>query len=197
MKLSLKVLTAGKTCGQIMPINSTQFLIGRDPKCNLRPASASISKLHCALLIKAGKVYLKDFSSTNGTFIDDQPIQGVVVLQNHNILRLGPLTFEVLLEAPAHAAEARPEISPAGDDSAADLLLAEDEESPAEAPQESAPDDEAGVPGGSTVLDVPALDDADQKDEGEADKPKAPPEPSSTRKHRALINLYRQQRKKK
>ena len=43
MKLSLVVVTAGKAAGQSIPIPSAQFIIGRDPQCNLRPASAMIS----------------------------------------------------------------------------------------------------------------------------------------------------------
>ena len=41
MKLSLVVLTAGKQEGKVLPIGLQQFLIGRDPQCHLRPASAA------------------------------------------------------------------------------------------------------------------------------------------------------------
>ena len=47
MKLSLLVLTPGKMEGKSIPITIPQFVIGRDPQCNLRPASALISKRHC------------------------------------------------------------------------------------------------------------------------------------------------------
>ena len=76
MKISLVVMTAGKSKGQTIPINLPQFIIGRDPQCNLRPASAVISKRHCAVLIKDGKVFVRDFDSTNGTFVNDVPVQG-------------------------------------------------------------------------------------------------------------------------
>jgi hypothetical protein len=49
MKLSLVVLTPGKMEGKSIPITLSQFLIGRDPQCHLRPASALVSKRHCAL----------------------------------------------------------------------------------------------------------------------------------------------------
>ena len=65
MKLSLVVLTSGKSEGQEIPVPQAQFVIGRDPKCNLRPASPIISKRHCALLIRNGKVFVRDFDSTN------------------------------------------------------------------------------------------------------------------------------------
>ena len=67
MKVSLVVMNPGKTQGHAIPITLSQFIIGRDPQCNLRPASPDISKRHCAILIKNGKVTLRDFDSTNGT----------------------------------------------------------------------------------------------------------------------------------
>ncbi|HEY3789102.1 MAG TPA: FHA domain-containing protein, partial [Urbifossiella sp.] len=65
MKVSLVVAT-GAHQGKVVPIVGTQFLIGRDPQCQLRPASQAVSKQHCAVILRDGKVYLKDFGSTNG-----------------------------------------------------------------------------------------------------------------------------------
>jgi predicted component of type VI protein secretion system len=101
MKLSLVVLTPGKMQGQILEIKLAQFLVGRDPQCHLRPASALISKRHCALLQRDGKVFVRDFDSTNGTFVNDQPVKGEVELQHDNQLKIGPLLFGVRIEAAA------------------------------------------------------------------------------------------------
>src|SRR3954447_24329671 len=98
MKVSLVVKTAGKTSGQAIPVTLSQFIIGRDPQCNLRPASPIISKRHCAILIKNGKVSVRDFDSTNGTFINDVPVKGEMPLIHDNILKVGPLTFKVSIE---------------------------------------------------------------------------------------------------
>jgi predicted component of type VI protein secretion system len=99
MKLTLVVLTAGKQEGKALPIGLPQFLIGRDPQCHLRPASAAISKRHCALIQRDGKVFVRDFDSTNGTFVNDQPIKGEVELHPDDKLKVGPLTFGVKIEA--------------------------------------------------------------------------------------------------
>src|SRR5436190_526243 len=98
MKVSLVVMNPGKTAGHTIPITLSQFIIGRDPQCNLRPASPIISKRHCAILVKNGRVTLRDFDSTNGTIIDDAPVKGEVPLENDQILKIGPLTFRVLIE---------------------------------------------------------------------------------------------------
>jgi pSer/pThr/pTyr-binding forkhead associated (FHA) protein len=108
MKLHLVVLTAGKTEGKAIPVTLSQFLIGRDPQCHLRPASALISKRHCALLTRGEKVFLRDFDSTNGTLVNDQPVKGEVELHHDDRLKVGPLLFQVRLEASAPVNEPTP-----------------------------------------------------------------------------------------
>src|SRR3954462_10006145 len=99
MKLSLVVMTEGKQRGKVIPVTLAQFLIGRDPQCHLRPASPVISKRHCALLVRDQKAFLRDFDSTNGPFLNDEPVKGEVELHDGDQLKCGPLTFRVQLEA--------------------------------------------------------------------------------------------------
>ena len=79
MKVSL-VVASGSHAGRAIPLTGPQFLIGRDPQCQLRPASQAISKLHCAVVIRDGKVYLKDYGSTNGTTVNDALVQDTEVV---------------------------------------------------------------------------------------------------------------------
>ncbi len=138
MKLSLVVQTPGKSDGKVIPITQSQFVIGRAPECQLRPASNMISKRHCALLVRAGKAYVQDFDSTNGTFINDQRIKGEVELHSDDNLRLGPLTFKVLIQAgaparkPASVAPAKKRGAAMDEDSVADLLLSLSDETVAD-----------------------------------------------------------------
>ncbi len=101
MKLSLEVLTEGRQKGKLLPITLSQFLIGRDPQCHLRPASPLISKRHCALILREDKIFVRDFDSTNGTFVNEQPVKGEVELKNKDNLKVGPIAFVVVLEADA------------------------------------------------------------------------------------------------
>src|ERR1700688_4697596 len=98
MKISLVVLSPGAAEGKSLPINVAQFVIGRDPQCNLRPASAMISKRHCAVLVKGGQVWVRDYESTNGTFINDQQIRGEVPISDGDTLKVGPLSFKLVIE---------------------------------------------------------------------------------------------------
>jgi predicted component of type VI protein secretion system len=101
MKLSLIVLAAGKQAGKVLEIKLPQFLVGRDPQCHLRPASPLISKRHCVILQREGKAFVRDFDSTNGTFLNNQPVKGEVELHNDDRLKIGPLLFTVRVEAGA------------------------------------------------------------------------------------------------
>ncbi|MFO0846436.1 MAG: FHA domain-containing protein [Gemmataceae bacterium] len=101
MKLGLLVLTAGKQEGKVLEIKLPQFLIGRDPQCQLRPASPLISKRHCAIIQRDGKAFIRDFDSTNGTFLNDEPVKGEHELKHEDQLKIGPIQFKVTLEVSA------------------------------------------------------------------------------------------------
>jgi predicted component of type VI protein secretion system len=193
MKLSIVVLTPGPSQGKVIPINAPQFVIGRDPSCQLRPASIHISKRHCALVRRDGKVFVHDFGSTNGTFVNDRQIKGEIELLDADQLRVGPLLFAVHLEPPpinrptplpptkettqklASGPAASPVTEePAGasgdeENAAAMLLAMQDREDSEASPR-------VEVPEGSTVFDVPAPTAADK----EKEKPKQPSGDTST-----------------
>jgi predicted component of type VI protein secretion system len=101
MKLSLVVLAEGPQKGKVLEIKLPQFLVGRDPQCQLRPASAMISKRHCALIQRDNKAFVRDFDSTNGTFVNDQPVKGEIELRHGDKLKIGPLLFSIRLEPTA------------------------------------------------------------------------------------------------
>ena len=182
MKLSLFV-TQGNAQGKSIPITVPQFIIGRDPQCHLRPASSVISKRHCALLIREGKAYLRDFDSTNGTFINEQPLKGERELKHKDQLKIGPLSFEVRIEVPVpvdkptplpEAKAARTEPALGDEEAIADLLLdMKDDEKvtldvAAEEPSQ-----------GSTVLDLDALKRAAELQQEDAAGPDQGKKPGS------------------
>jgi pSer/pThr/pTyr-binding forkhead associated (FHA) protein len=116
MKLRL-VVVGGVHEGKPIPITTPQFVIGRDPQCQLRPASPAISKRHCAVLVRGAQVFVRDFGSTNGTFVNDEVVQGEAELHNGDRLKVGPLDFKVELELTK--APARPAAQPAAASAAA------------------------------------------------------------------------------
>jgi pSer/pThr/pTyr-binding forkhead associated (FHA) protein len=159
MKFNLVVMTPGKMEGKSIPITLSQFLIGRDAQCHLRPASALISKRHCVLLVRDNRAFVRDFDSTNGTSVNDQPVKGETELQNGDTLKIGPLTFSVALElaAPVDKPTREPRTTaPAGassDEAAAAMLLSVQDDVGGASPA-GMPVDSDGIPTGSTVMEV-------------------------------------------
>lgn len=92
MEVKLLVLE-GKQKNREIPLPETIFLIGRDRQCHLRPHCQLVSKLHCAIAAWAGKVRVRDLKSRNGTFLNGQPIQGEVVVNDGDQLQVGTLVF--------------------------------------------------------------------------------------------------------
>lgn len=113
MKFSLIVVT-GTTAGKEIPIRLPEFIVGRDPGCHLRPASPMISKKHCSFILQGEQVLLKDFGSTNGSFVNDQKVEGETFLRDGDVVKFGPLTFKVKLQATAVMAAA-PTVVPAAE----------------------------------------------------------------------------------
>ena len=113
MKISLVVLTAGKMMGKEIPLTAAEFRIGKDPSCQLKPASG-VSDKHCAFLVKQGKLFLVDLGSSEGTFVNDNKISAEVELKLKDKVKVGPLLFEVKFEAPTAnpaAAAAKPAVA--------------------------------------------------------------------------------------
>lgn len=115
MKISLVVLTAGKMMGKEIPLNAAEFRIGKDPSCQLKPASG-VSDKHCAFLVKQGRLFIQDLGSAEGTYVNEIKLTAEVELKSKDKVKVGPLLFEVKIEAPANVAKpavAAPAVKPA------------------------------------------------------------------------------------
>lgn len=72
-------------------------VIGRDgSQCELAVDDPTVSRRHASICWSAGEFQLTDLGSTNGTWLDDQPVQReMVILRAGQILTLGKVTFNV------------------------------------------------------------------------------------------------------
>jgi predicted component of type VI protein secretion system len=124
MKLSL-VVAQGVHAGKVIPVTSAEFVIGRDPQCQLRPASPAISKQHCAVTTRDGKAFVRDCGSTNGTFINGEQVAGEREIKSGDRLKVGPLEFDLRIDVAAPAA-ARPGSKPGSKPAVAAAAVATD-----------------------------------------------------------------------
>lgn len=100
MQMQLKVLS-GNHVGKLIAVNHDKFLIGRADDCHLRPKSDSISRRHCAILRKDGKILLVDLKSRNGTSVNDKMLDPAKakILKDGDRIKIGKLEFIAVIEA--------------------------------------------------------------------------------------------------
>lgn len=63
--------------------NRTSFLIGRDDRADIRFGDMTISREHCEIVSRDGRVYIKDLNSTNGTSVDRTVLQPYIEAELH------------------------------------------------------------------------------------------------------------------
>jgi len=96
------VVVQGRPKGKEIPLPSTVFVIGRDSKCHLRPHCELVSQMHCAIARQAGRVIVRDLHSANGTFVNEQLVQGQATVKDGDELRVGTLAFSFRIKIDAN-----------------------------------------------------------------------------------------------
>lgn len=94
MQVQLRLGHAAVTLAE----NTPQALIGRDEQMvNLATPDPSVSRRHCEVLLQNGGVFIRDMGSSNGTWVDGQPVgQQAVPVQPGQQVFVGhvPLAIE-------------------------------------------------------------------------------------------------------
>jgi pSer/pThr/pTyr-binding forkhead associated (FHA) protein len=122
------------------PVKGGRCLFGRQKTCDLYMPMSSVSREHCELFIKGDAVFIRDLGSRNGTFHNEEPVEGEVQLEAGDRIAVGPIVFTLqidgepehieppLMEAPtlstnlpAKETSATASESPKNEDSAVDL----------------------------------------------------------------------------
>lgn len=89
----LVVLTEG-FAGTAYELKSERTTVGRLEDNNFQIPEPSVSSHHCEVILKGDEVIIKDLNSTNGTYINDQPITEAP-LKPGQILRLGKVELRL------------------------------------------------------------------------------------------------------
>lgn len=115
MQIKLRV-QSGSHAGKEIEVTQDKFLIGRSDSCQLRPKSESVSRKHCILAVKDGRLLVQDLKSRNGTFVNEKrlPPDKAKVLKDGDVLRVGKLSFGLVIEHGLQAAK-KPEVKSVAD----------------------------------------------------------------------------------
>lgn len=104
MQVMLQVIR-GPSAGKEFKLPVDNFVIGRGDGCHLKPKSDMVSRKHCALAVRDSKLFLEDYGSKNGTYVNGERVEGTIELKMGDELRVGPLDFLILIDHTLGAAK--------------------------------------------------------------------------------------------
>jgi hypothetical protein len=75
----------GVEAGSTYELQTPVTLLGRGTDCDLRLVDPGVSRHHAELRVEDGQVVLVDLGSTNGTFVNGQPVRRVALIDGTNV----------------------------------------------------------------------------------------------------------------
>ncbi len=95
---SCLVMIYGPDLGQKFLLDRHEVNIGRDPYNQISVMLHDVSRNHCRIQSRDGSFLLQDLGSTNGTYLNDEPIpaQQEVILRSGDLIRVGGAIYKFL-----------------------------------------------------------------------------------------------------
>jgi len=89
------------------PMKRLQFTapvinIGRDPASDFVLDELAVSAQHARLSYRQGQWWLEDLHSTNGTFLNHEPVHEAIVVTSGDQLRCGPAILNISIGEATH-----------------------------------------------------------------------------------------------
>lgn len=79
----------------IVPIEQFPFVVGRQKDCNLPLFPKNVSRRHAEFFLDGGQIYIRDFKSTNGTYVNHRRITRDTRLESGDVIHFGSLEFRL------------------------------------------------------------------------------------------------------
>ena len=89
------VVTAGPLAGTKITLGDQPILIGRADDSTLVLTDDFASSRHARLTNRGGQWYVEDLGSTNGTYLDQQRVQGPLLINPGQPIRIGQTALEL------------------------------------------------------------------------------------------------------
>src|SRR5262245_23431363 len=93
----------GLTQGQIFPLNGDRLVLGRHPECDIVLDVGAVSRQHAVILRMNNEFYVEDLKSRNGTFVNEELVQGRQKLTENDRLKICDITLAFHVGAPKAA----------------------------------------------------------------------------------------------
>jgi two-component system cell cycle response regulator len=89
------VVIYGDDLGRKHNLNASSLLIGRSSKCDIQIDQESTSRNHSKIVNTGKAILIRDLGSTNGTYVNDEPIEEHV-LRDGDFIKIGRTIFKFL-----------------------------------------------------------------------------------------------------
>lgn len=89
------VVSEGPNAGDVVPVSGPQFLIGRVARCHFRLTADGVADLHCALVARGGRFFLRNFRRQTGTRVAGRQVCGELELRDQDSLQVGDFSLRV------------------------------------------------------------------------------------------------------
>ena len=84
----------GVGTGTVQEIRKPRTVLGRNPDCDICVPNLDASRNHAQILRVQDEFFLEDLHSTNGTFLNNQPVHNREIIVQGDRIRVGSITFE-------------------------------------------------------------------------------------------------------
>src|SRR3989338_6210460 len=85
----------GPRLGQLLALDKAVMTVGRSPDCDLWIEDSAISRKHFQVSIKGTRVEIEDLGSTNGTYVNGEPVKKALITDGDKIQISRETLFEV------------------------------------------------------------------------------------------------------
>lgn len=90
------IYPTGPAMGKRFPLGVSSLSLGRGEDNDIRIQDSSVSRRHAIVQPVSDSYQVEDLGSTNGTFINDQPVEGPTVIRDRSYLRVGNCIYKFL-----------------------------------------------------------------------------------------------------
>ena len=90
------IYPTGANMGQRYALGDVPVIVGRGEDCDIRILDHSVSRKHARIVQMPEGVFASDLVSTNGTFVNDRQIEGTLLLNDGDYLRIGNCIYRFL-----------------------------------------------------------------------------------------------------
>ncbi len=76
-----------------------EYVVGRNGECDILIDCPDVSDRHARLTVKEREIFYEDLGSSNGSFVENVPVQAVLSIRPPRVVRLGTALLQIGFEA--------------------------------------------------------------------------------------------------